>query len=59
LVCPGDEVEIVGYKTRTIDPTLAGRLPREAPLRATLRSGRELPLLVAPVHAALDRVRPR
>ncbi|HJZ84331.1 MAG TPA: hypothetical protein VKN99_04130 [Polyangia bacterium] len=44
----GDPVEVVGYKTRTVDPTVFERLAREAPLRATLRSGRELPLLVAP-----------
>jgi hypothetical protein len=44
----GDEVELVGFKTRSVDVTVSERLARETPLRATLRSGRELPLLVAP-----------
>lgn len=48
LVRDGDEVEIVGYKTRVIDPTVAMRLERETPMRAALRSGRELPLLITP-----------
>ncbi len=50
LLCEGDEVEVVGYKTRTLDPTLADRAFRETPMRATLRSGTELPLLIAPVR---------
>jgi hypothetical protein len=45
----GDRVEIVGYKSRTIDPTIAARLERDTPYRATLRSGRALPLLIAPI----------
>ena len=44
----GDTVEIVGYKSRTIDPTVATRLERDTPFRATLKGGRNLPLLIAP-----------
>ena len=36
----GDSVEILGYKSRTIDPTVATRLERDTPFRATLRGGR-------------------
>lgn len=42
----GDQVEVVGYKTQSADPTVAA-LPRELPLKATLRGGRMLPLLVS------------
>jgi hypothetical protein len=52
LLRDGDEVEIVGYKTRSVDQTVAERLARDTPLRATLRGGRELPLLVAPARPA-------
>jgi hypothetical protein len=45
----GDEVELVGYKARAVDPSVASVGFRDTPMRATLRSGRELPLLVAPV----------
>jgi hypothetical protein len=48
LLQDGDEVELVGYKTRVVDPTVGERLERETPMRATLRSGRDLPLLIAP-----------
>jgi hypothetical protein len=44
----GDDVEIVGYKSRTIDPTVAMRMERETPFRATLRGGKALPLLIVP-----------
>jgi hypothetical protein len=47
----GDEVEIVGVKTRSIDPTVEMRLMRDTPERATLRSGHELPLIISPVAA--------
>lgn len=46
---PGDVVEIVGYKSRSVDPTVQSRLERETPMRVTLRGGSELPLLVSPV----------
>jgi hypothetical protein len=49
VIRDGDEVELVGYKTRSVDVTVQERLARETPLRATLRSGKELPLLVAPI----------
>jgi hypothetical protein len=48
LLRDGDLVEIVGYKSRTIDPTVASRLERDTPYRATLRGGKSLPLLIAP-----------
>jgi hypothetical protein len=47
-ICDGDEVEIVGYKARVVDPTIESRLPHEVPLGPTLRSGRHLPLLISP-----------
>jgi hypothetical protein len=46
----GDEIEVVGYKTRSVDVTVSERLARETPLRATLRSGKDLPLIVAPIR---------
>ena len=48
LLHDGDLVEIVGYKTQSVDPTVAA-LPRETPMRATLRGGRLLPLLISPM----------
>jgi hypothetical protein len=44
----GDTIEIVGYKSRTVDPTVATRLERDTPFRATLKGGQNLPLLIAP-----------
>ncbi len=44
----GDVVEILGYKSRTIDPTVAMRMERDTPFRATLRGGAQLPLLIVP-----------
>ena len=44
----GDEVFVVGSKTRVVDQTVAV-LERTTPMRATLRSGREMPLLISPV----------
>jgi hypothetical protein len=52
LVREGDEVEIVGYKTRSVDQRVTERLARDTPLRATLKGGRGLPLLVAPTRRA-------
>ena len=49
LLCDGDEVEVVGYKSRRVDPSVASRLERDTPMRATLRSGKNLPLVIAPV----------
>lgn len=48
LLRDGDTVEVVGYKSRRVDPTIAERLARETPMRATLRAGKSLPLLLAP-----------
>lgn len=55
LLRDGDEVLVVGCKTRVVDQTVAV-LERETPMRATLRSGREMPLLISPVTEA-DRPR--
>jgi hypothetical protein len=43
----GDTVEVVGYRARTVDPTMATRLPRETPIRAALQSATTCPLLVS------------
>ncbi len=48
LLRDGDLVEVLGYKSRTVDPTVATRLERDTPYRATLKGGRALPLLIAP-----------
>jgi hypothetical protein len=47
LLREGDEVELVGYKSRVVDSTVVERLERETPLRATLRGGKNLPLLIS------------
>jgi hypothetical protein len=47
VVHVGDYVEVVGWKSRTMDPLLP-RLDREEPTRVVLRSGRSLPLLIIP-----------
>jgi hypothetical protein len=49
LLQDGAAVEVIGYKSRIVDPTVSARLERETPMRAVLRSGRQLPLLIAPV----------
>jgi hypothetical protein len=46
----GDEVEVVGYKGRTVDQSVASRLERDTPMRASLRGGRLLPLLISPMR---------
>ncbi len=46
VVLDGDRVEVVGYKTRVVDVSVAERMERDTPLRATLRSGAESPLLI-------------
>lgn len=50
LLTDGAAVEIVGYKTRLVDQTVQSRLERDLPTRATLRSGRDLPLLLSLVE---------
>lgn len=47
MLSPGDLVEAVGYKSRRVDPTLVDRLARETPMRATLRGGKDLPLILS------------
>lgn len=48
LLRDGDEVWVLGEKTQVLDATVH-HLERQTPLRATLRGGRDLPLLIAPV----------
>jgi hypothetical protein len=50
LLREGDEVEVVGFKNRTVDVSVESRLARDTPLRATLRAGRELPLILSPAN---------
>jgi hypothetical protein len=45
----GDEVEAVGYKSRKVDLTIVDRMARETPMRATLRAGKDLPLILSVV----------
>jgi hypothetical protein len=45
----GDEIEAVGYKARKVDPTIVDRMARETPMRATLRAGKDLPLILSVV----------
>ncbi len=54
LLRDGDLVEVVGYKSRTVDPRVQSRLERDTPMRATLRTGRELPLLISPIGRRAD-----
>ncbi len=44
---PGDLVEAVGYKSRKIDPSIVERMARETPMRATLRAGKDLPVILS------------
>ncbi len=48
LLRDGDKVEVVGYKSRSVDSSVVDRLVRDTPLRATVRGGKELPLLLSP-----------
>jgi hypothetical protein len=49
LVRDGDEVVVIGMKTRAVDPTVTERLPRDTPMRTMLCAGRDQPLVIAPV----------
>jgi len=55
MVRDGDEIEVVGYKARVVDQAVMSRLARDTPMRASLRSGRLLPLLIS--RAALPTER--
>lgn len=44
---PGMQVQVIGYKTEAVDPTMGTRLGRALPTRPALRSGR-VPLLITP-----------
>lgn len=48
---PGTAVQVVGYKTETVDPTLGTRVGHDVPMRSALRSGR-VPLLITPAVPA-------
>jgi hypothetical protein len=50
LLRDGDAIEVVGYKNRRVDVTVDSRLERDTPMRATLRAGRELPLILSPAR---------
>jgi len=52
MLRPGDEIEAVGYKSRKVDPTVVDRLARETPMRATLRGGKDLPVILSLVSRA-------
>jgi hypothetical protein len=45
----GDLVELLGYKSRVVDVDAGDRLERETPLRASVRGGPRVPLLIVPV----------
>ena len=49
LLREGDAVEVLGYKSRAVDPRVLMRLERETPMRPSLRSGAHLPLLITAV----------
>ena len=48
----GDRIEVLGWKNRTIDRSMAERLDRQEPVRIVLRAGRSLPLLIIPMGPA-------
>jgi hypothetical protein len=50
VIKDGDPIEVLGYKSRTVDPTVTTRLERDTPFRATLRGGKNLPLLIVPTR---------
>ncbi len=52
MLRPGDVIEAVGYKSRKVDPTVVDRLARETPMRATLRGGKDLPVILSRVSGA-------
>jgi hypothetical protein len=47
VLAPDAEVDVIGYKTETPDPTAFTRAGRGPPMRVALRSGR-IPLIVTP-----------
>jgi hypothetical protein len=59
LLCDGDEVEVVGYKSTAIDPTMVARLPRQTPFTGVLRGGTEWPLLISVGNARRPAMRPQ
>ncbi len=50
----GDEIEAVGYKSRKVDLSIVDRMARETPMRATLRGGKDLPLILSVVSRRPD-----
>jgi len=59
MLRPGDRVEAVGYKSRRVDPSVVDRLARETPMRATLRSGKDLPLILSRIDPETIPLEPR
>jgi len=47
LLCDGDEVEVVGYRSRAVDQMMQMRLARDTPFRAALQGSSTMPLLIA------------
>ena len=46
MLCDGDQVEVLGHKTRIIDAGVEERLMREEPYRAALQSSEHQPLII-------------
>jgi hypothetical protein len=49
VLCDGDEVEVVGHRSRAVDQTMPSRLARDTPFRAALQGSSTMPLLIARV----------
>ena len=49
MLTAGVLIDAVGYKSRKVDPTVTDRMARETPMRATLRGGKDLPLILSVV----------
>jgi hypothetical protein len=46
----GEEIDVIGYKSRVVDPTVVDRLARETPMRTILRGGQDLPVILSRVR---------
>jgi hypothetical protein len=47
LLCDGDSVEVVGYRSRVVDQTVKSRLERDTRFRVALQGSADMPLLIA------------
>lgn len=52
VVRVGDLIEVLGWKDRAVDQSVADRMTRETPTRITLRSQKSLPVLIMPIASA-------